>query len=236
MQMRNVELGTLVHPDDGVHPGVVMLHDVWGLSDHTRDLAGRLAAEGFAVLALDLYRREPGLEIQDPGAFIRELSDPQVEADVALAVRFLQRDPASAARKVGVVGFCMGGMYTLLAGCGVPDVAAVVPFYGLLSHQHGLLYTPDGLDPARKPRSPLDAARNLACPLLGFFGAEDGLIPNSDVEELRQRARATGQPVEIVVYPGAGHAFMNDTRPEAHRPEAAADAWRRMVAFLRAQL
>jgi len=234
--MRNVELGTLVHPDAGSHPGVVMIHDVWGLSDHTRDLAQRLAAEGFAVLAIDLYRRDPGLEIQDPGAFIRELSDPQVEADIALAVRFLQDEAASRGRKVGVVGFCMGGMYALLAGCGVPGVAAVAPFYGLLSHEHGLLYTPGGLDRARKPRAPLDAARELACPLLGCFGADDALIPSSDIEELRRRARATGQPVEIVVYPGAGHAFMNDTRPDAYRPEAAADAWRRMVAFLRAQL
>jgi carboxymethylenebutenolidase len=232
MQTRNVELGYLAHPDDGVHPGIVMIHDVWGLSDHTRDLAGRLASHGFGVLALDAYRRLPKVEISDPASWMRSLSDPQVEADVAEAVAFLQSDPATEGRKVGVVGFCMGGMYAIFSGCGVPGVSAIVPFYGLLSHEHGLLFSEAGLDPALKPRAPLDAARELQCPVLGFFGAEDDFVPTSDVDELRRRVEATGQSAELVVYPGAGHAFMNDTRPDAYRPEAAADAWQRMVAFL----
>lgn len=231
MQTRDVELGYLAHPDQGLHPGVVMIHDVWGLSEHTRDLARRLAGRGFGVLALDAYRREQQLEISDPAAWMRSLSDPQVESDIAEAVSFLQAAPATAGQKVGVVGFCMGGMYAIFAGCGVPGVSAIVPFYGLLSHDHGLLFTKEGLDPALKPRAPLDAAHELQCPVLGFFGAEDDFIPSSDVEELRKRMEGTGQPTELVVVPGAGHAFMNDTRPDAYRPEAAADAWERMVAF-----
>ena len=236
MQTRDVELGHLAHPDTGTHPGVVMIHDVWGLADHTRDLAGRLAGEDFGVLAVDLYRRDPKVEISDPGEWMRQLSDPQVEADLAEAVAFLQAEPATRDQKVAVVGFCMGGMYALFAGCGVPGVSAIVPFYGLLSHEHGLLFSEEGLDPASKPRAPLDAARSLQCPLLGFFGEDDDFIPVSDVEELRARVAATGQPAELVVYPGAGHAFMNDTRADAYRPEAAADAWSRMLTFLRETL
>jgi carboxymethylenebutenolidase len=159
-----------------------------------------------------------------------------VEADLAEAVRFLQAEPATRDQKVGVVGFCMGGMYALFAGCGVPGVRAIVPFYGLLSHEHGLLFREGGLDPAKKPRTPLEAARSLRCPALGFFGEEDDFVPVADVDALREVLEATGQPAELVVYPGAGHAFMNDTRPEAYRPAAAADAWTRMLAFLRATL
>ena len=242
MRTRDVELGYLALPNgqgESSVPGVVMIHDVWGLYDHYRDLARRLADEGFGVLALDLYRRHADLQIlqiEDPGSWIRDLSDPEIQSDVEAAAAFLAGEPATSGRKVAVVGFCMGGMYALLAGCGARGIAAVVPFYGLLSHDHGLLYSEQGLDRARKPRSPLDAANELQCPLLGFFGAEDSFVPPDDVRELERRAAAAGQPAEVVIYPGAGHAFMNDTREEAYRPEAARDAWQRMLVFLRNQL
>ena len=239
MLTRDVDLGYLALPDgqgESSLPGVVMIHDVWGLYDHYRDLARRLAEEGFGVLALDLYRRHGDVKIEDPGSWIRNLSDPEIQADVEAAAAFLSAEPATRDRKVAVVGFCMGGMYALLAGCGAKGVSAVVPFYGLLSHEHGLLHSDAGLDPERKPRSPLEAVSELQCPLLGFFGAEDSFVPPDDVKELELRASETGESVEVISYPGAGHAFMNDSRPEAYRPEAAADAWQRMLVFLRCQL
>jgi carboxymethylenebutenolidase len=239
MLTRDVDLGYLALPErqgQSSVPGVVMIHDVWGLYDHYRDLARRLAGEGFGVLALDLYRRHAEVKIEDPGAWIRGLSDPEVQSDVEAAAAFLAREPATRGRKVAVVGFCMGGMYALLAGCSAHGISAVVPFYGLLSHSHGLLHSELGLDPERKPRSPLAAAADLQCPLLGFFGAEDNFVPPDDVRELERRTAESGQNVEVVSYPGAGHAFMNDTREEAYRPEAARDAWQRMLVFLRNQL
>ena len=236
MQCVDVETGFLAHPDDGARGGVVVVHDVWGLSDHTRDICRRLAGEGFAALGVDLYRREQSVEIGDPGAWIRALSDPQVLSDVGEAAAVLAAHPAVGGGRVGVVGFCMGGMYALMAGCGVPGVSAVVPFYGMLSHDHGMLHDPAGADPARKPRSPLDAARELACPLLAFFGADDPFIPVADVRELEQRLAKRGAAAEVVLVEGAGHAFMNDTRPDAYREAAAADAWARMTAFLRENL
>src|SRR5262249_59067545 len=93
-----------------------------------------------------------------------------------------------------------------------------------------------GLARSRRPRSPLDAVAGLRCPLLGLYGDEDSIIPVADVEELRRRLGAAGKTADIRLYPGAGHAFMNDTRPAAYRPEAAADAWRRMLAFFRERL
>jgi carboxymethylenebutenolidase len=235
-ESRAVELGHLVHPSDGVHPGVVMIHDVWGVTDHTRDLAGRLAGEGFSVLALDLYRRKGDWKIEEPGPWMRSLSDPEAIADVKVGVEFLSAHPAAAGRPVGVTGFCMGGMMALLAACADTGVAAAVPFYGLLSHEHGILFSETGLDPARKPRQPLDAVADLRCPMLCFFGDQDEFIPLADIESLKQRLAAVDPPTEVVVYPGAGHAFMNEPRVEAYRPEAARGAWARMTAFFRRHL
>jgi carboxymethylenebutenolidase len=228
MRAEEVEQGHLVRPAGGPHPGVVMIHDVWGLAEHTRDLARRLAAEGFAVLAVDLYRRKGDVEIRDPGAWIRGLSDAQVLAAVQEAADALAVG-AAAGRKVGVTGFCMGGMYALLAACGCRGLSAAVPFYGMLTYSGSLLQGKQG-------RAPLDAVAGLRCPLLGFFGEEDPFIPLTEVERLEERLQGVDVPTEIVVYPGAGHAFMNDTRPDAYRPEAAADAWARTVAFFRERL
>jgi len=236
MPTADVELGYLAYPDEGPVPGIVMVHDVWGLSDHTRDLARRLAAEGFAVLALDLYRREAEVKIENPGVWMRGLSDPQAIADVEEAVAFLRAHESVGDRKVGVTGFCMGGMYALFAACGVPGVDASVAYYGLLSHAHGILFDEAGLDPVKKPRQPLDAAAERSCPLLCFFGDADEFVPLADIEILRERFSAGGPAAEVVVYPGCGHAFMNDTRPDAYRPETAPRAWDRMLSFFRQEL
>ena len=235
MKTSDVELGFLALPGGGRSPAVVMIHDVWGLSAHTRDYATRLAREGFAVLAIDLYRRAPPAKIDDPGAWMRALPDPQVLADLGAGARFLAALPETNGR-VGVLGFCMGGMYALMAGCAELGFAASVPFYGILSHSHGLLHDPAGPDPARKPRAPIAMAAELRCPLLAFFGDQDAFIPLGDVQALERALARAPAKSEVVVVPGAGHAFMNDTRPDAYRPEAAGAAWRRTVEFLRAQL
>ena len=227
--------GFLARPARGRHPGVVMVHDVWGLSDHTRDMASRLAAEGYCVLAVDLYRRVAELRIENPGAWMRALSDPQVLADLQAGIDFLHARPEVSGR-VGITGFCMGGMYVLMAACACSGLAAAVPFYGLLSHRHGLLHDPQGLDPARKPREPLAMAPELRCPLLAFFGADDEFIPADDVRELERGLARSGQPFEVKRYEGAGHAFMNDTRPAAFRPEIARDAWARLLRFFAEKL
>jgi carboxymethylenebutenolidase len=221
-------LGFLVRPEVRPVPGVVMIPDVWGLSDHYRGLARRLAGEGFAVLAIDPYRKtgRPALsDVASALAWIRELSDPLVLETIQEAVDRLAADEAVAGRKVGVTGFCMGGQYALLAACGCRGLAACVPFYGMLRYA-------EGLHAQRKPRSPLAALEDLTCPVLGLYGAEDAIIPVADVRELEERLAKSPYPSEVRLYPGAGHAFMNDTRPELYRPAAAADAWPRLVGFM----
>jgi len=236
MQTQDVELGFLATPDHGPCPGVVLIHDVWGLTDHARDLARRLSREEFAVLALDLYRRLDTVKIENPGAWMRALSDPQILGDVQAGVDFLAAHPLAAGRRVGVIGFCMGGMYALMAGATCTGLSASVPFYGLLSHQHGILFSESGLDRALKPNEPLEVARALRCPTLAFYGDRDEFVPLSDIEALKEHFEQSAQPARVVVMAGAGHAFMNDTRPDAYRPDDAARAWGEMVAFLSERL
>lgn len=212
-------------------PGVVFIHDVWGPSPHSEQFSDRLADAGHAVLAVDFYRdlgTRPGA---DPGAFIRSLDDTRVLADVAAAISVLADLPECAGAKVGVTGVCMGGMYALLAACAVDGLAAAAPFYGMLSYDTGMLADPAGRDLARKPKSPLEAAPSLRCPLLAFFGEADAFIPSSDVDALAGALPVDRMPVEIVRYPGVGHAFMNETRPAAFNARAASDAWARLEAF-----
>jgi len=232
--VRTAELreGFLAEPGSAPRPGVVVIPDVWGLADHTREIAQRLAREGYAALALDVYRKTRRPSLADPAAamaWIRELPDPLVLETVQEGIDALARHEAVASRKVGLIGFCMGGQYAWLAACACRGLSAVAPFYGMLRYE-------PGLDAKKKPRAPLDAVADLSCPALGLYGREDAIIPNADVDELELRLARQRQPFEIVRYAGAGHAFLNDTRPAMYRPEAAADAWRRLLLFLRTHL
>jgi len=211
-------------------PGLVLIPDVRGLGEHYRDVARRFATEGFFVLAVDLYSREGAPDLPDMETvfrWMRELPDDRVLADLGAAVRYLGRRTETGGRPIGITGFCMGGQYALLAACGVPGLAACVSWYGMLRYAERT---------DRKPASPLDLAPRLACPYLGLFGAQDALIPQADVEELRGLLTRSGKTFEIRSYAGAGHAFFNDTRPDAYRPDAVADAWPRALAFLRRHL
>jgi carboxymethylenebutenolidase len=211
-------------------PALVVIPDVRGLSEHYRDVARRFAGEGFFALAVDLYSREGTPELTDMAAvfrWIRALPDTRVLADVAAAVAYLARRDDVDAGAVGITGFCLGGQYALMAACTVPGLAACVSWYGMLRYAE---------TDAVKPASPLDLAPELRCPYLGLFGEEDAIIPNADVAELRAILEREGKSHEIVTYPGAGHAFFNDARPDAYRPAAAADAWGRALAFLRRHL
>ena len=211
-------------------PGLVVIPDVRGLSDHYRDVAGRFAREGFFALAVDLYSREGVPDLPDmPSVFrwMRALPDTRVLSDLAAAVAYLARRPEIDPAAIGITGFCMGGQYALMAACTVPGLAACVSWYGMLRYAE---------TDAVKPASPLDLATDLACPYLGLFGEEDAIIPLADIAALRAILDHEQKRFEIITYPGAGHAFFNDTRPDAYRPAAAADAWPRALAFLRRHL
>lgn len=216
-------------PPSDVGARIVLIPDVHGLSPLYREMAARFAEQGVAALAVDLYSREGAPRLAGPAdamRFIAGLSDARILGDLAAAVSFLLEAPHGSGA-VGITGFCMGGQYALLAACSDPRLRACVSFYGMVRYPE---------TNALKPRSPLDAAHELACPYLGIFGEEDGLIPLADVEALRERLERAGKTFEIRTYAGCGHAFLNPNRPDAYRPEAAADAFRRAVEFFRTRL
>jgi carboxymethylenebutenolidase len=207
-------------------PAVIVIHDVRGLSEHYRDIARRLANEGFFALALDLYSREGAPDLPDLDAvfaWLQQLSDGRVLADIDGAVRFLSIRPDVRLRSIGIAGFCMGGRYALMAACTVPSVAACVSFYGMLR-------LPD------KAENPLTLAQDLSCPYLGLFGEQDDLIPRADIKELEGILRRNDKTFQTKIYHGAGHAFFNDQRPDAYRPEVAKDAWAKAVNFFHTHL
>ncbi len=232
-----VALGRIHRPEEGdSFPSLVLIHDVWGLSDHSRQLASALAAEGFGVLEIDLYRDGAGPPTEDPGAFIRSLSDPSVLSDLDLGADWLTSQSWGHKRKVGVVGVCMGGTFTLLAASTSDRFSAAAPFYGILSYDRGMLAAPEGRNRERKPHSPLEIADRLRMPLLASFGREDEFVPNDDVDRLEAALSGSGKPFTIDRYEHAGHAFLNRTREPAYRAEASQAAWGRLIPFLRSEL
>lgn len=207
-------------------PAIILIHDVRGLSEHYRGIARRFANEGFFALAIDLYSREGAPQLPDMDAvfsWMRQLNDRRVLADIDGAVRFLGTRPEVRTRSIGLAGFCMGGRYAFMAACTVRNLAACVSFYGMLR-------SPD------KAENPLTLASELSCPYLGLFGEQDALIPRTDIKELESILRRHGKTFQSKVYQGAGHAFFNDERADAYRPEAAKDAWTRTLAFFRTHL
>ncbi len=228
-----VDLGRFHHPqsENGL-PGLVFVHDVWGLSDHSLDLSRDLASEGFGVLEVDLYRDLAGPPTGNPGAFIRSLSDPRVLADLEAGADWLAAHPVCRGRKIGVMGVCMGGTYSLLAACLSDRFSASAPFYGILSYETGMLADPDGRDREKKPYSPLEVARELRMPLRASFGVEDEFVPVSDVDALEAALSESGARFFVDRYEGAGHAFLNRTREDAYRGDASEKAWGRVIPFL----
>ena len=225
-----VALHTARPRGEGPFPGLVLIPDVRGVSDHYRDVATRFAAEGFFTAVVDLYSREGVPDLPDMAAvfdWIAALPDGRVLADLEGAVQAVAVHPDVRADAVGITGFCLGGQYALMAACCNQRLAACVSWYGMLRYAE---HTDN------KPISPLELAPRLQCPYLGLFGADDALIPTADVEELRGILAREGKTFEIHQYAGAGHAFFNDRRPDAYRPAAAADAFPRAVRFLREHL
>jgi carboxymethylenebutenolidase len=212
---------------------IIVIHEIWGLNAHIRDVARRFARQGYLTLAPDLYTRQgtPHLDLNDRAGlmkFVASLSDPQIVADLQAAIEYLN---AQGMAKVGSIGFCMGGLYSYLLACQSEELSAAVDFYGRIVYAE---------TSANKPVSPLELAPQLKSPLLCCFGETDASIPQGDVASLRQ-ALAGSTPRDkmpfwkINVYPGAGHAFFNDTRP-SYNAAAAADAGTETLRFFQQHL
>jgi carboxymethylenebutenolidase len=199
-------------------PAVVVVQEAFGLNAHIKDVARRIAGEGYVTVAPDLFYRGGRCrtagydELPKALGFMAELKDEEIVADLSAVVADLEGRPSVARGRIGITGFCLGGRVSYLAACALPGkFKAAVPFYG------------GGI--------PVERTSALAAPVLAFFGEDDPYIPLAQVERLRTEATRLGKQVEIVVYPGAPHGFFCNER-ESYRPDAAADAWTRLRSFL----
>ena len=211
--------GYLASPASGSGPGVLVIQEWWGLIDQVKGTADRFAKQGFNALAPDFYHGKSA-RIGEPDAALKlmmELDLERAATDARGAAQFLASHPKTGSKKVGVIGFCMGGMLALMTGTVAPEIGAIVDCYGV--------------PPRRKP----DYAKLRGTPVLGIFGGKDGHVLDA-VPALEADLRSAGAPFEKIVYPEADHAFLNEQRSDAHRPDDAKDAWPRIFAFLKEHL
>ncbi len=212
--------GYLALPDSGTGPGVLVIQEWWGLTDHIADVCDRLAREGFVALAPDLYGGKVAHDGDEAGKMMSELPEAQAAQDLAGAVDFLLAQDAVTSSKVGAVGFCMGGGFVLLlANQQGEKVGAAVPFYGV------------GPAAQQADFSALTAA------VQGHYGEKDDFYPVDQARAQEEKIRTeSGAPVEFFYY-DAAHAFHNDENPfGTYDKDKAELAWGRAVAFLRSTL
>ena len=213
--------GYLARPAETAPQGsVVVIHHAPGYDEATKEIVRKFATHGYAALCVDLHYREDPLDPAKAAAAVREaggVPDDRLIGDVEGAIRYLRLLPSSNG-KVGVIGYCSGGRQTYLAACRIPSLDAAVVCYG-----GGVVAPPERLSP-RQPVAPIDLTPDLACPLLGLFGAEDRNPSPEDVARTEQELKRLGKTYEFHTYENAGHSFFSVDRP-AYRQQAAVEGW-----------
>jgi carboxymethylenebutenolidase len=204
----------LAVPDSGgPHPALVVIHEWWGLNDWVKEQAQKFAQQGYMALAVDLYRGKVAYDPNLAYELSRSLPQDQAMRDLRAAFDYLASRPDVRHDKIGSVGWCMGGGFSLLLAVHEPKLAACVVNYGSM--------------PTDK-----DEIQRIQAPVLGNFGAEDRGIPPSAVEAFEGAMKAAQKSIDVKIYDGAGHAFENPNNKLGYREAAANDAWARTLAFL----
>jgi carboxymethylenebutenolidase len=214
----------------GKYPVVIVIPEIWGMHEYIKDVVRRFAKRGFLAITFEPYARTGGvLKIEEREALMKVVNavpDAQVMGDLNAIVAYAKKLPAARADRIGVTGFCRGGLYTMLFAAQSPDVKAAVPWYGQIK-------------PAKtagiRTVGPLDVAGQIKAPVLGLYGEADQGIPVADVKEMEAALKAAGKTVEFVLYPDAPHAFHADYRP-SYRENPAKDAWARCLTWFNTYL
>ncbi len=210
--------GYLALPPAGTGPGVIVIQEWWGLTTHIVDVSDRFAAEGYVVLAPDLFGGATTHDAEEAMTLRRQLPMDRAARDLAGAVDYLLEHDGVTSEQLGVVGFCMGGGFVLmLAAQHGTKIAAAVPFYGV-------------------PHQPTDFT-GMDAEVLGHYGEQDRSIDPDEARALAERIHTdSGRPAEFLFYP-AGHAFFNDENLiGTYDEESARTAWVRTLEFLRTRL
>jgi carboxymethylenebutenolidase len=201
----------------GPFPALVVIHEWWGLVPWVKEQAAKLSDQGYVTLAVDLYRGKATDSPEVAHELMRGLPEDRANRDLLAAVQYLKSLKNVNPAKMGSIGWCMGGGYSLDLAIADPTLAADVINYGHLA-----------TDPAR--------LQQIHAPLLGLFGAQDKGIPPADVHKFEQDLQQMGKKIDVTIYPDAGHAFQNPDNKAGYRPADTADAWNRTLEFLAANL
>jgi carboxymethylenebutenolidase len=204
----------------GPFPAVVVIHHGAGVDEFTRTMCDRLAEEGYAAVAPDLFHRISEEMLADGSRRIQHLSDPDIVADVNATVDFLRSNRAINGDRIGVTGFCMGGRVTYLAAVSIPHFKAAVPYYG-----GNIMVTWGNAD-----KTPFELSSGINCPILFHFGEIDQNPSQEDMAKFDAELTRLGKEHQFHTYPGADHAFMDFTGPRHHK-EAADTSWPRTLEF-----
>jgi len=200
----------------GPFPALVVIHEWWGLNDEVKAEADKFATQGYVALAVDLYRGRATSNPDEAHELARGLREDRARRDLAAAFDYLAGRADVRADRIGAIGWCMGGGYSLQLAVQQPKLAAAVIYYGRLVTDESAL-------------------QQIRAPILGLFGEEDRGISADSVRAFEAAMKKLGKPVMVRLYPGAGHAFANPTRA-SYREAAAKDAWAKTLAFFEEQL
>jgi len=201
----------------GPFPALIVIHEWWGLNDWVKEQASKFADEGYVALAVDLYRGKVADTSDMAHELSRGLPEDRAKRDLQAAFDYLAAQPNVKKNRIGSVGWCMGGGYSLDTALLEPGLAAMVINYGHLA-----------TDP--------EELKKINAPILGNFGGQDRGITPDDVKKFQQALEQLGKKADIKIYPDAGHAFENPNNKQGYRVDDAGDAWKRTVDFLAATL
>ena len=210
----------------GTFPTVLVIHEIWGVHEHIKDVCRRLAKQGYFAVAPELYARQGNpAALADNQEIVQKIvmraPTEQVMSDLDATVAFARASGKADAAKLGVTGFCWGGWATWMYAAHQPALKAAVAWYG-----------PDRRPSDIIPKNPVDIAAELKCPVLSLYGGADQSIPLELIEKRQAACQAAGKICEYHVYPDMPHAFYADYRP-SYRAEAATDGWARMLAWFK---
>jgi carboxymethylenebutenolidase len=206
-------------------PTVLVVQEIFGLHEHIKDVARRLAHAGYLAVAPDLYVRQGDVtqlaNVEEIRPIVARVPDAQVLEDLDAAAGWAAKHGGDPAR-LGITGFCWGGRIVWLYAAHNPKLRAGVAWYGKVESPRTDL----------QPWHPLDVVARLHAPVLGLYGGADAGIPNEGVDRMRAALQSAGKAAQIHTYPDTPHAFHADYRP-SYRREAAEDGWRRMLEWFR---
>jgi len=194
-------------------PAIIVIHEWWGLNDWVKDEASKLADQGYEALAIDLYRGKVATTADMAHELMRGVPEDRAKRDLHAAFEFLQSQPNVEKDRIGAIGWCMGGGYSLDVALQEPTLAADVINYGHLA-----------TDP--------EALKKINAPILGLFGGQDRGITPDDVHKFEAAMKQAGKRIDVKIYDDAGHAFENPNNKDGYRADDTADAWKRTVSFL----